>query len=111
MGGKNAVLNAQVKQAGASLRETEKRLKAARNERNEITESGDTDALHRAIAAARKQGELDASIQSAQSQLASLQVECTGNLARLTLWEGDLEEVSGLRLPSRESIRQFEEKL
>ena len=110
LGGKNALLNAQVKQAGASLQETEKRLKAARNERNEITETGDTNALHRAIAAARKQGELDSSIQSAQSQLASLQVECTGNLARLTLWEGDLEKVSGLRLPSRESIRQFEEK-
>jgi uncharacterized protein YhaN len=110
LGGKNALLNAQVKQAGASLQETEKRLKAARNERNEITESGDTNALHRAIVAARKQGELDTSIQSAQSQLANLQVECAGDLARLTLWEGDLAKVSGLRLPNRESIRQFEEK-
>lgn len=109
LGGKNALLNVQVKQAETSLRETEKRLKAARNERNEITESVDTDALHRAIAAARKQGELDTSIQSAQSQYASLQVECTGDLARLTLWEGDLEKVSGLRLPNRENIRQFEE--
>ena len=109
LGGKNALLNAQVKQAGASLQETEKRLKAARNERNEITESGDTDALHRAITAARKQGELDTSIQSAQSQLASLQTECAGDFARLSLWKGELEKVSGLRLPNRESIRQFEE--
>lgn len=109
LGGKKALLDVQVKQAETSLRETEKRLKAARNERNEITESVDTDALHRAIAAARKQGELDTSIQSAQSQYASLQVECTGDLARLTLWEGDLEKVSGLRLPNRENIRQFEE--
>jgi len=109
LGGKNAVLNARVEQAKASLRETEKRLKSARKERDEIPESGDTSDLRRAIAAARKQGEIDMSIQSAQSQLASLQAECAENLAQLTLWEGELEAVSGLRLPNRESIRQFEE--
>ena len=109
LGGKNAVLNARVEQANASLRETEKRLKSARKERDEITESGDTDDLHRAIAAARKQGELDASIQSTQSQLTSLQTECAEDLAQLTLWGGELEAVSGLKLPNRESIRRFEE--
>jgi uncharacterized protein YhaN len=109
LGGKNAVLIARVEQAASGLRETEKRLKAACNERDEIPESGDTDALHRAITAARKQGELDASIQSVQSQLASLQADCAADLARLTLWEGELEAVSGLRLPNRESIRRFEE--
>ncbi|MES9811341.1 MAG: AAA family ATPase [Candidatus Thiodiazotropha sp.] len=109
LGGKNALLNARVEQAEASLRETEKRLKSASKERDEIPESGDTDDLHRAIAAARKQGEMDASIQSAQSQLASLQADCAGDLARLTLWEGELEAVSGLKLPNRESIRRFEE--
>lgn len=109
LGSKNAVLNARVEQAKASLRETEKRLKSARKERDEITESGDTDDLHRAIAAARKQGELDASIQSTQSQLSSLQTECAEDLAQLTLWEGELEAVSGLKLPNRESVRHFEE--
>ena len=109
LGGKNAVLNARVEQAKASLRETEKRLKFARKERDEITESGGTDDLHQAIAAARKQGELDASIQSTQSQLTSLQTECAEDLAQLTLWEGELEAVSGLKLPNRESIRRFEE--
>jgi uncharacterized protein YhaN len=109
LGGKNPVLKSRVEQAEASLRGTEKRLKAARKERDEIPESGSTDALHRAITAARKQGELDASIQSVQSQLASLQADCAGDLARLTLWEGELEAVSGLRVPNRESIRRFEE--
>ncbi|PUB84842.1 MAG: chromosome segregation protein SMC [gamma proteobacterium symbiont of Ctena orbiculata] len=109
LGSKNAVLNARVEQAKASLRETEKRLKSARKERDEITESGDTDDLHRAIAAARKQGELDASIQSTQSQLTSLQTECAEDLAQLTLWEGELEAVSGLKLPNRESVRHFKE--
>lgn len=109
LGGKNAVLNARVEQTDASLRETEKRLKSARKERDEIPESRDTNDLHRATAAARKQGEVDGSIQSAHSQLASLQAECAGDHARLTLWEGELESVSGLKLPNRESIRRFEE--
>lgn len=109
LGSKNAVLNARVEQAETSLRETNKRLKDARKERNEIPESDSTDTLRRAIAAARKQGELDASIQSTQSQLVSLRAGCAADLARLALWEGELEAVSGLRLPNRESIRRFEE--
>ncbi|MES9989471.1 MAG: AAA family ATPase [Candidatus Thiodiazotropha endolucinida] len=109
LGGKNAVLSAREEQAKASLRETEKRLKSARKERDAITELGDTNDLHRSIVAARKQGELDASIQSTKSQLTSLQTECAGGLAQLTLWEGELEAVSGLKLPNSESIRRFEE--
>ena len=109
LGGKYAVLNARVEQTKVSLRDTEKRLKSARKERDEIAESGDTNDLRQAIATARKQGELDASIQSTQSQLTSLQTECTEDLAQLTLWEGELEAVSGLKLPNRESIRRFEE--
>ncbi len=109
LGSNDAVLNARVEQAESNLRKTEKRLKAARKERKEIPESDSTDALHRVIAAARKQGELDASILSTQRQLAGLQAECVADLARLTLWEGELEDVSGLRLPSRESIHRFEE--
>ena len=108
LGSKNALLNARVEQAESSLRETEKRLKVARRELDEIPESRSTDALHRAVATARKQGELDASIQSMRSQLANLQAECADDHARLTLWEGELEEVSRLRLPNRESIHRFE---
>lgn len=110
LGSKEAVLNARIEQAESGLRETERRLKAARKERDEIGESRPTDALHRAISAARKHGDLDASIQSAQSQIASLQTECVADQSRLTLWEGELNEVTGLALPSRESLHQFEER-
>lgn len=109
LGNKGAVLNARAEQAETSLRETEKRLQAARKERDEIAESGSTDALHRAITAARKQGELDASIQSTQSQLAGQQADCDDNFSRLTLWQGELDEMVRLALPNRESIHQFEE--
>ncbi|MEJ2680954.1 MAG: AAA family ATPase [Gammaproteobacteria bacterium] len=108
LGSQAAVLKARVEQAESSLRETEQRLKTARAERDDIAESGPTDALHRAILAARKQGDLDALIQTTQRQLASLQVTCVEDLARLTLWDGALEDVATLALPSRESIHQFE---
>lgn len=109
LGGEQAVLNAQLEQAHSSLRETKNRLKKACKERDEIPEPGSTDALQRAIVAARKEGELAASILSIQSQLANLQTACQADLSRVTLWEGKLEEVIGLALPSRESIHRFEE--
>ena len=109
LGNKEAVLNARAEQVETSLRETEKRLQAARKERDEIAESSLTDALHRAITAARKQGELDASIQSTKSQLKSQRAECVADLSRLTLWQGELDEMAHLALPNRESIHQFEE--
>jgi len=109
LGGKNVVINACVDQAKSNLRKTEKRLKIARKERDEIPESGSREALHRVITASRKQGELDASIQTTHSQLTSLQTKCAADLLRLTLWEGELEDVPGLRLPNREGIHRFEE--
>ena len=109
LGGEHPLLKSRVEQAGVNLRETRKRLKTVRKERDEIPTCASTDALHRAIAAARKRGELDASIQSAQSQLDDLQAECAAGLAQLTLWNGDFEDVAGLGLPNRESILRLEE--
>jgi len=109
LGSKNAVLNDRVEQAESSLRKTEKRLKAARRERDEIPKLVSTGALQRAIAAARKQGELDVSMQTSQSQLTSLKAECAADLARLMLWQGGLDEVSGLSLPGRESMLRLEQ--
>ncbi len=109
LGGEFPVLNSRAEQFESSLRETENLLAAARQECDEISQSGDTRKLRQAIAAARKQGELDALIESDRSQVTGLLVECTAGLQRLALWKGELEEMSGLSLPSRESISHFEE--
>jgi len=110
LGSKNAVLISQEEQAASSLRETEKRLKSTREERDEIPESGSPEALRRAISAARRQGDMDASIQSSQSQLTSLQTECAADLSRLRFWDGVLDDVVGLGMPNRENINQFEDE-
>ena len=107
--GKNTALNGRVENAESNLRKAKRSLEAAHKARDEIPESAPTDALHRAIVAARKRGELDASIQTHQSQLSSLRTECDDSLARLTLWDGELEEVVGLALPNKESIDRFKQ--
>lgn len=108
LGNKKAVLITQVEQTGSSQRETESRLKFARRERNELPEAASSEALRRTIAATRKLGDMDVAIQSVQSELASLQAQCAAELSRLTLWDGVLEDLPGLQLPSRESIHRFE---
>lgn len=108
LGNKNAVLVSRVGQAESSRRETEKRLKSAHKERHELPAAGSSTALRRAIAAARKLGDTDAAVQSAQSELATLQHQCSADLSQLTLWDGGLEELPGLRVPNRECIIHFE---
>ena len=108
LGNKNAVLVSHVEQAESSRRETETRLKIVRKERHELPESGSSEALRRTISMARKQGEMDAAIQSAHAEFSRLQVQCTVDLSRLSLWDGVLEDLPGLRLPNRESINRFE---
>ena len=109
LGSQEAVLKARVEQVRTNLRATNKRLEAARKKRDEISVSNATDSLHRAIAVARKQGELDSLIQATRREMKSQHTECATDLARLTLWWGELDDVPGLALPDRESIHRFEE--
>lgn len=109
LGNQNPVLLSRVKQAKDNLQETELRLEDARKERQKLPDVQSPDALRRAIAAARKSGDVDSAIQSKRSELAISQEQCADDLARLTLWTGSLEEVPALPVPARESINQFEE--
>ena len=110
LGNKKDVLISHVEQAESGRRETESRQKRTRNERLEHPESGSSEALRRTIAAARKLGDMDAAIQSAQSELASLQIQCVADHSQLTLWDGVLVDLPGLKVPNRESINRYEEE-
>jgi uncharacterized protein YhaN len=108
LGGQHGVLNARVEQSGTTLRKTEKRLQTVKKERDQVPQPRNTDALRSAIASARKLGDLDSTIQSARSELATLQADCTDALARLTRWKGELDDVLRLALPDSETIQRFE---
>jgi len=108
LGGQRDLLKAGVEQSEDALRETRKRLKAAEKARAELPELRNTESLRSAIAGARKLGDLDASIRSAQSELAILKGDCGNALARLSLWKGELDDVVRLSLPSRQTIQRYE---
>jgi len=109
LGNQNPVLVSRVKQAKSNLRETEARLEEARKEHQKLPDIGSPDALRRAIAAARKSGDVDSAIQSSGSELATSTEQCAADLARLTLWTGSLEDLPSLPVPIRENINWFEE--
>jgi uncharacterized protein YhaN len=109
LGSENAVLVSRLEQVESSHRETETRLKCARKACRELPDLGSSQALRRAIVAARKLGDMDSAIQSVQSELNALQARCTSDFSRFTLWDGDLDDVPGLRVPKRESIDRFEQ--
>jgi len=108
LGNQNPVLVSRVKQAKSNLRETEVRLEEARKERQKLPDIGSPDALRRAIAAARKSGDVDSAIQSGRSELSTPTEQCAAELARLTLWTGSLEDLPSLPVPTRENINRFE---
>ena len=108
LGNRNAVLVSRAEQAKSNRSDTGKRLKTAGEERDELPEVCSSEALRRAIGAARKLGELDVEIQSAQSEIVTLERQCAADLSRLALWDGDLEDLLGLEVPSREGVIHFE---
>ncbi|MBC8217736.1 MAG: AAA family ATPase, partial [Planctomycetes bacterium] len=108
LGNQHPVLVSRVKQAKSNLRETEARLEEARKERQKLPDIGSPDALRRAIAAARKSGDVDSAIQSGRSELSTSTEQCAAELARLTLWNGSLEDLPSLPVPTRENINRFE---
>ena len=107
-GSQKAVLVSALKQVESNLVKTESRLQVIRQERADSPQSASSDALCRAIAAARKQGDLDAAVFSVQSELAASLAACADDLSRLILWDGPLEAVAGLALPNSENIDRFE---
>jgi len=109
LGSENAVLVSRAEQTESSRQEVEVRLENSRKERDDLPESGSSDGLKRTIAAARKLGDIDATIQSVHSDLVALQTQCDADHSRLTLWDGVLDDLPGLSVPSRESVTRFEE--
>ncbi len=110
LGGRQATGEAKLEQIRANLRKSESGLRAARKALEETSQPVSTEALRRAIAAARKDGDLDASVRSLDEEIEVLDAECSDQLARLSLWQGSADDFIALALPGRENIRWFEEK-
>ena len=109
LGNKKALLESNVKQSESNQRKEQQRLEQARKEKCDLPEMVSAKVLSRAIAAARKLGDIDTDINTAQGEYDTLHKRCTDDLSSLTLWDGELDKLPGLSLPNRENINYFEQ--
>lgn len=106
-GKEHAVLTTRLELATSNLQKTETLIKIIHRERAGLPQSGSPDILQKTVAAARKEGDLDGSIESLRCALAALQEDCAADLSRLELWHGGLEDLAGVQVPNRESINRL----
>ena len=106
----NSLLTSRVKELKVNQLEAAHKLDAVIVERQQLAPPRSSGALSRAIAAARKLGDIDSLIQSKKTELSMLQKACKDDFCSLTLWNGELQNISGLATPSRENISHFEQR-
>jgi uncharacterized protein YhaN len=98
------------RQAVKLQREHESRLQKAREERTDLAEAGSSDALRKQLTRARRPGDLDELLRTAQDEYEALGQVCRNELSRVgAQWQGTLDALPGLALPPRESIDRFEQ--
>ncbi|MCY4216745.1 MAG: AAA family ATPase [Flavobacteriaceae bacterium] len=93
-----------------SLEKEHIHLKNALKVLKDIPEYESLEALHSEIMASRKLGDLDSRIQSDIETINHHKNECQIDIARLSIWNGDLHSVGSLQLPPKEKITLFQEK-
>ena len=99
-----------VQNTESALSEERKRAQEVRSSLDDLPGAEPTEELRREIAAARRHGELDNSIENGRSELLSLQTQCNDELSRLGRWEGKLAQITALALPDRAVVDHFEEQ-
>lgn len=105
---RQALLMTELKQAETNLRKTRGRLDLAHKALARIPVSSSATELRGAIAAARKEGDLDRAVRSVELERSELLTSCDDRLARLRLWQGRLQDLAALPLPNLESINRYE---
>lgn len=110
LGGKSGVLAARRQETERVRLQLERQTQETRAQLEALPELLPLAALQRAVAAARKRGDLDQALAEAQREWEVLQAQCAKSLARLPLWSGTLQELAGLPLPNRETITHFDDR-
>lgn len=101
-------LLAELKQIRKSLRETQGLLEQARKAQAKLPEAMPSKPLRLLVSSARKSGDLDTSLQSSLRKLKAIQNQCITKLSCLGFWEGPLEQIVSLAVPSRDSLNRYE---
>ena len=109
LGTRQQQLAAAVKGVEKGLHETQAALQECRDQRQQLAEPGSADALRSALNAARKEGDLERALHTGSKELEIIELQGAAELARLPLWNGSMQDVVVLPLPTRESMNRFEE--
>jgi uncharacterized protein YhaN len=107
LGGQKALLESNLEKTDSIQRDLEKQLNNDNKEKGSLPNPSSSDALRRAISLSRKLGDMDATIESSQTDITILQNQCDEGLSRLTLWDGQLDDLPGLAVPGNETIKHF----
>jgi len=108
LGGRQGALEARVKGTRDALTQTALDLAARQTELAGLTQGPPLDALARAVAAARRAGDLDQAIAQAGGQRQRHAEACARDLGALGLWTGDLAALRAAALPGQETLRRFD---
>jgi uncharacterized protein YhaN len=107
LGVQKATLISKLEKSESIQRDLDKQLKDDNKEKQNLPTYSSSDTLRRAITSARKMGDIDAVIQSSQTDIEILQSQCDEGLSRLTLWHGQLDSLPGLAVPNKVTIKHF----
>ena len=110
LGNKQGALVDRAKRAEKELRNKVLGLEELQDTRRELPDVKSSGALNNAITAARRAGNLDKEVTNSNRQLNILEEQCTTELKRLPLWQGNLSGVLRLSVPASESIDRFEQE-
>lgn len=93
-----------------SLRKQEGEIASLEQEVARQAPSAPTDELRAAIQRAAGAAELDRRVNDLGKETAALQRQLMAELARLSLWQGSLEKLTALRVPSEATIQQLDQR-
>ncbi len=107
LGGTREVLTAAVTQAQNQLAATAHALASVRTELANLPISPALDSLQRAVADARRAGDLDRAITDARHRCQRHNDDCQRELVALGLWQGGLDGLRQTSLPGSETLERF----
>ncbi|HXT60396.1 MAG TPA: AAA family ATPase [Pirellulales bacterium] len=111
LGNRHEAVAARREQSRANLDDRSRRLHAARQNLEKLAAPRDAAALAGVLRRVRGLAHLDDDRRQAAAELAGLKEQAAAALARLGLWQGELEELNSLAAPTTETIDRFETEL
>jgi uncharacterized protein YhaN len=108
---RHGALQAAIDAAKTSKRKHERDLDLNRQRLKALPPETDSQHLRRVIREVSEYGQLDAELIKAQEALAAEETTAGVKLSRLRLWQGTLEDLEQLSVPSIETIERFEAEI